>query len=116
MMSQFQKYQMRLRDDQWRQLEPFLIGKADDPGCRGKDNRLFIEAVLWIVSGKYSWNSIPPQFGTWRSIYMRFRRWSASKVWLRLTQNKIDDPELLLMLEEIADFANLYNQRFTKRS
>jgi len=25
-----------------------LRGKAGDPGGRGKDNRLFIEAVLWI--------------------------------------------------------------------
>ena len=38
-----------LRDDQWRRIEGFLPGKATDCGVTAKDNRLFVEAVLWIV-------------------------------------------------------------------
>lgn len=28
-------------------MEPLCLGKPGDSGRRGKDNRLFVEAVLW---------------------------------------------------------------------
>ena len=30
----------------WERMEPLLPGKATDPGRTGRDNRLFVEAVL----------------------------------------------------------------------
>jgi putative transposase len=36
-----------LNDTQWERIAPELSGKAGDPGSSGRDNRLFIEAVLW---------------------------------------------------------------------
>jgi transposase len=38
-----------LTDAQWSKMEPLCLGKPGDPGRRGKDNRLFVEAVLWIA-------------------------------------------------------------------
>ncbi|OYV66235.1 MAG: DDE transposase, partial [Acidiphilium sp. 21-66-27] len=38
-----------LTDAQWARIEPHCLGKASDPGRSGRDNRLFLEAVLWIV-------------------------------------------------------------------
>ena len=38
-----------LRDDQWERIEQLLPGKAGDPGCTAKDNRRFVEAVLWLM-------------------------------------------------------------------
>ncbi|MGB7196050.1 MAG: transposase [Collimonas pratensis] len=110
-MDEIQKYEMKLRDDQWLQLEPFMIGKASDPGMCGRNNRLFMEAVLWIVSNKGLWHRIPSEFGNWNATYMRFRRWTESNFWRYLAQSKIDDPGLQLMLGEIADYADLYTQR-----
>src|SRR4051794_9834616 len=40
---------MVLRDDQWERIAPLVPGKVGDPGRSGADNRLFVEAVLWIV-------------------------------------------------------------------
>jgi len=37
-----------LRDDQWNRIESLLSGKAGDRGATGNNNRLFIEAILWI--------------------------------------------------------------------
>lgn len=37
-----------LRDDQWDRLKDHLPGKPGDRG-RSADNRLFLEAVLWIA-------------------------------------------------------------------
>ena len=38
-----------LTDAQWAKMEPHCLGKPADPGRSGRDNRLFMEAVLWIV-------------------------------------------------------------------
>ena len=38
---------LMLRDDPWERLEPLLPGKVTDCGVTAKDNRRFIEAVLW---------------------------------------------------------------------
>jgi transposase len=41
-----------LRNDQWRRIEAMLPGKITDPGRTAADNRLFVEAVLWMRIGR----------------------------------------------------------------
>jgi transposase len=38
-----------LTDAQWAKMEPHCLGKPTDPGRTGSDNRMFLEAVLWIA-------------------------------------------------------------------
>ncbi len=38
-----------LTDAQWAKMEPHCLGKPTDPGRSGRNNRLFWEAVPWIV-------------------------------------------------------------------
>ena len=38
-----------LTDAQWAKIEPLCRGKASDPG-KTADNRLFIEAALWLAA------------------------------------------------------------------
>jgi len=38
-----------LNNKQWEQIEHLLPGKATDRGVTAKDNRTFVEAVLWIA-------------------------------------------------------------------
>ncbi|MFH1043663.1 MAG: IS5 family transposase [Pseudomonadota bacterium] len=72
-----------LRDDQWQRLESMLPGKVGDPGRTGENNRLFIEAVLWIARTGSPWRDLPAEFGRWNSVYKRFGRWSNNGVWNR---------------------------------
>ena len=37
-----------ISDEHWERIEDLLLGRAGDPGVTAKDNRLFIDAVLWI--------------------------------------------------------------------
>lgn len=106
---------MRLRDDQWQKLEPFLIGRGNDPGVHGKNNRLFIEAILWIVLNNRQWAELPAHFTNWNAVYMRFRRWNQSDFWRELTCIEIDDDELRRMLTQIVDYGDLYTQRAIQR-
>ncbi len=73
-----------LRNDQWRRIEQMLPGKATDCGVTAKDNRAFIEAVLWIARTGAPWRDLPDEFGPWNSAYKRFARWSERGVWHRV--------------------------------
>ena len=74
----------QLEDAQWRQIEDLLPGKVGDPGRSGEDNRLFVEAVLWIVRTGSPWRDLPSEFGSWNSTYQRFAPSSRAGVWHRV--------------------------------
>ncbi|WP_371440439.1 transposase [Komagataeibacter rhaeticus] len=48
-----------LTDVQWAKMEPLCLGKKTDRGRSGKDNRLFIEAILWIARTSGPWRDLP---------------------------------------------------------
>jgi putative transposase len=75
-----------LTDAQWHHIEPLIPGKAGDKGRHGKDNRLFVDAVLWLVRAGAPWRDLPEEFGKWNSVFKRFRRWGKKGVWKRLPQ------------------------------
>ncbi len=52
-----------LRDDQYERIASLLPGKKGDPGRTGKDNRLFVEAVLWIARTGSPWRDLPSELG-----------------------------------------------------
>ncbi len=83
-----------LRDDQWARIEQLLPGKASDRGCTAKDNRLFVEAVLWILRTGSPWRDLPREFGKWHSTYMRFARRRDNGVWARVADALGSDADL----------------------
>jgi putative transposase len=82
-----------LRDRQWERMRPHLPGKPGDPGRSGTDNRLFVEAVLWLARTGVPWRDLPDSFGNWNSVFVRFSRWSKDGVWDRLFAAMADDPD-----------------------
>jgi len=84
---------MWLRDDQFERIAALLPGKASDPGRTAADNRLFVEAVLWIARTGSPWRDLPRQFSPWNSVYQRFARWSRRGVWHRLFAELAQDAD-----------------------
>jgi transposase len=82
-----------LKDAQWARMAPHIIGDERSRGTSGQDNRLFVEAVLWIVRTGAPWRDLPEAFGHWNSIFRRFSRWSAKGVWHRIFAAMADDPD-----------------------
>ena len=42
-----------------------LPGKDGDRGRSGADNRLFVDAVLWVLRTGSPWRDLPEEFGNW---------------------------------------------------
>lgn len=83
-----------LRDDQWERMSRHVIGDERTRGPSGRDNRMFVEAVLWIVRTGSLWRDLPDVFGSWNSVFRRFSRWSAKGIWRRIFAAMSDDGDL----------------------
>lgn len=84
-----------LSDEQWEQIkEMFPKAKTGRPP---KDNRIMMNAILWLARSGAAWADIPERYGSYKTVYSRFCKWR-------------DDGTLLHIFEalnEDADFENL---------
>ncbi len=69
----------------------FLPGKAGDPGRSGRDNRLFVNGVLWVLRSGAHWHDLPERYGKWKTVHKRFSRWAKAGVWERVFKALTDD-------------------------
>ena len=58
-----------------------------------KDNRLFVEAVLWRYHTGSPWRDLPERFGDWKNTHRRFSRWAESGVWYRIFKHLAEDAD-----------------------
>lgn len=73
-----------LRDDQWNRIELMLPGRKGHVGVTARDNRRFVEAVLYRYRAGIPWRDLPERFGDFRVVHTRFSRWSRSGMWERV--------------------------------
>jgi transposase len=82
-----------LRDDQWQRIEGLLPGREGHVGVTAKNNRLFVEAVLYRYRAGIPWRDLPDRFGPWKAVHTRFGRWARSGVWERVFQHLTGDAD-----------------------
>jgi transposase len=73
-----------LRADQWERIEHLLPGRVGHVGVTARDNRLFVEAVLYRYRAGIPWRDLPERFGDWKNVHRRYSRWAKSGVWQRV--------------------------------
>ncbi len=71
----------------WEKIAPLLPGRASDPGATARDNRLFLEAVLWRVRTGVPWRDLPSEF------VAGCRRWVKGGVFERVFEGLSDEPD-----------------------
>jgi transposase len=82
-----------LRDDQWQRLEALgLPGGRAHVGVTARDNRLFVEAVLYRFRAGIPWRDLPERFGNWHRVYVRFNRWSKTGIWQKVFAQLAKEP------------------------
>src|SRR6185312_7799792 len=80
-----------LRDDQWDRIKDILPGREGHVGATARDNRLFVEAVLYRFRAGMPWRDLPERFGDGVAVHRRFSRWAKSGVWQRVFEHLATD-------------------------
>jgi transposase len=89
---------LAISDRQWIDIAPRLAA-ATRRGPKGRDDRSFFEAILWILRTGAPWRDQPCTYGKWSRSYRRFRRWALAGRWevLRTTLRRRDRVRYVLI-------------------
>jgi len=85
----------QLSDESWSKVKDLL--PAERTGKKGrpaKSNRMIVDAILWLLHTGAPWRDIPDEYGSWNSVYTRFRRWREKGVWEKLFSALSEDQDL----------------------
>jgi len=69
-----------ISDEEWAFYKPFLT-PARKRGKGPRNQRLVLDAILWIANFQAPWRALPTRFGNWTTAHSQFRRWSRACVW-----------------------------------
>lgn len=87
-----------ISDANWERVRHLLPGQPGQHGGIAKDNRRFLDAVLWVAKTGAAWRDLPPRLGKWNSQWHRFDRWAAKGRWAPiLAELKDEDLEWLVL-------------------
>ena len=71
-----------LTDAEWALVGPLLPDPMPQRGGRWMDHRVFLDGVFWRTRTGAPWRDLPTQYGNWKTVYSRRRRWSADDTWV----------------------------------
>ncbi|GAA2626861.1 hypothetical protein GCM10010307_15090 [Streptomyces vastus] len=71
---------------EWARLKPLLPG-IGLPGGRWNDHRTVINGILFRLRTGAPWRDLPSQYGPWKTVYERHRRWSADGTWDKILRS-----------------------------
>ena len=82
-----------LREDQWNKIRDLLPGREGAVGVTARDNRLFVEAVLYRYRAGIPWRDLPERFGGFRNVHKRYTRWAQKGVWEQVFKCLCEDSD-----------------------
>jgi transposase len=82
-----------ISDADWDRIKDLLPGQVGQHGGVARDNRLFVDAVLYVARTGIPWEDLPTRFGKHNSVWRRFDRWARKGIWDRIL-NALRDPDL----------------------
>ena len=83
-----------LSDEEWARLEPFLPDRTPQRGGQWIDHRVVINGVSWRTRTGSPWRDLPAEYGNWKTVYNRHRRWSGDLTWARILDELRCDADL----------------------
>ena len=65
-----------LTDQEWNRIKDLLPPeKSGKRGRPSKDNRMILNAMVWIARSGAPWRDLSERYGPWETVYSRFRKW-----------------------------------------
>jgi hypothetical protein len=68
----------------WQQVAPLLPPQKPPRGRPALDHRRLLEGMLWVMRTGAPWREVPTAYGSWHTLYSRYRRWDEDGLWARL--------------------------------
>lgn len=87
-----------LTDEQFKKIKHILPGREGHVGVTAKDNRIFINGVLWIFKTGAPWRDLPERFGHWKNVHRRFSRWAKSGIFDSIFRILSEDADMEFLL------------------
>jgi transposase len=69
-----------LTDEEWQRLLPMMPADARQ-GRRWSDHRMVVNGILFRTRAGCPWRDVPAEYGNWKTVYNRHRRWSLNGTW-----------------------------------
>ena len=86
-----------ISDADWDRVKGLLPGQPGQHGGVARDNRRFLDAVLWIARTGAAWRALPDRLGHWNSQWRRFDRWARAGRFAALA-GVVRDPDLDVLI------------------
>ena len=91
-----------ISDADWDRIKDLLPGRRGQHGGIARDNRRFIDAVLYVARTGIPWEDLPERLGNANSQWRRFDRWAKKGRWDPILA-ALRDPDLdVLILDSTA--------------
>ena len=90
-------HRYEIADADWDRLKHLLPGQPGQHGGVARDNRRFINAVLWVARTGAAWADLPERLGNWNSQWRRFDRWAKAGRFAALAA-ALRDPDLDVLI------------------
>jgi transposase len=76
-----------LTDSEWERLRPLMPPQKPPTGRPRRDHRMVLAGILWVIGSDSSWRELPQEeFGPWRTVYSRYRKWHKEGLWQRIAE------------------------------
>jgi transposase len=71
------KRRYELTDKEWNQIKDLLPNNTNKTkrGRPPKDDRIMLNAMIWLARSGAPWRDLPERYGPWESVYSRFHKW-----------------------------------------
>jgi transposase len=64
-------------DEEWERVKNYLpVEYTGKPGRPSGDNRTSLNGMLWVARSGAPWRDLPERYGSWSTLYDKFKRWS----------------------------------------
>ncbi|MFD7734742.1 IS5 family transposase [Kitasatospora phosalacinea] len=72
-----------LSDAEWAVLSRFLPSSGT-AGRPRSDDRVVLNGIVWKLRTGSAWRDVPERYGSWQTLYTRFRRWALDDTFSRM--------------------------------
>ncbi|MFJ5279746.1 transposase [Streptomyces parvulus] len=70
-------------DAEWAALSR-LLPSAGTAGRPRSDDRLVLNGIVWKLRTGSDWRDVPERYGSWQTLYTRFRKWALDGTFSRM--------------------------------